>query len=82
MKHQKYTNLEKAQANALENNIGGFTDPELWEKVKEIHGGITEETRWDVWSDYWKALGERGSERHGTFETSFEYTNEDVRELI
>jgi len=81
MKKQKFTDMQKCQANALENNIGGFTDPELWEKVKELYGGITKENRWDVWSDYWKAMGEKGSRRHGKFEVGYEYTKEEVREL-
>lgn len=82
MKQQKYTNFEKAQANSLENNIGGFTDPELWEKIKKLHGGIVPDNMWTVWGDYWKALGKVGSERHGKFEVDYKYTNEGVGELV
>jgi len=81
MKQQKYTGMQKFQVNALENNIGGFTDPELWEKVKELYGGVTEENQHRVWLDYWKAMGEKGTWRSGHFETDYEYSNEEVREL-
>ena len=75
MKKQKYTDFEKCSANALENNIGNFYDPELWEEIKTIHGGISKENIWILQKDYLKALGQKGSRWYGVFETKWDYTD-------
>lgn len=64
----------KFEANALVNNVGGFTEPQLWEDVKALHGGITRENKWILWGDYFRALGEKGGRMFGKFIPSWEYT--------